>query len=97
MGVYILLYGGDMQDHPEWEGVGISGSRDIVSALDKLPSKTLRCPEDHETTMYRPTDFQAWRAWMREADLVNLNHWLKLMDLLEADEADQKWWIYVSW
>lgn len=93
MGVYINLTNKQYQDHPDWDW-GLAGNRDYASLFANLPREEYSISERDYEYMHRPTDFEAWRKAIREADLPNTEEYLRFVDLLEGDP---QWWIYISY
>lgn len=82
-----------VDEHPEWDWFRYAGDRDIPKLFSVLPTDEKFVGED--SWYYRPSDFEAWRAHIRDnPPTCNEERLPKLLDLLERD-AD--YWIYVSW
>ena len=90
MGINLCLQTLSCKDHPDWDWGRHAGDKEFVKLSFDLP--TIRSGHDGEYT--RPTDFAVWRAAVEKAELPNPGRHEKFLDLLEADE---NYWIYVSY
>ena len=90
MGINLCLKTLNGKDHPTWDWIRYSGDREFAALAINLPCTR----SGHDGEYQRPTDFSAWRTAVEKAQLPNPGRHEKLLDLLQADE---NYWIYVSW
>lgn len=93
MGVNVVLYRGDREEHPEWDCYRHVGDRDMITILEKVGFVSKQVGQLCEYVFhYRPKDVVAFRHEMIAAHPENEIRWLLLCDIL----ADPDWWIYFS-
>lgn len=93
MGIQISLYNAAGEEHPEWDRLRHSGDRDFFGWTEGLPQVDGDATNAWLDGAFRPADFPRWLAAL-PADRPNPDRFPLMLRLLEADD---QWWISVSY
>ena len=80
------------KDHPDWNDASLVGDK-LIGKLLALPCVTHQV--DETTHLWRPEDFNTWRALVNSwpQDRGNADRFPHMLNLLETNDD---YWIYLS-